>query len=122
LKSCDLGNVGVILEAILRSGDLDRRIFIQDFSSSQNASGEEIKTWSTTSTVWAKKIPKSVAEKFQTEQEFATADLVFQVRNIPSITVKSRIVYSSENYDILGTQEVKRSEGWLIFVKWRDNG
>lgn len=106
----------------MRSGKLDRRITIQALTVTPNIEGAGIDSWSAGTTVWADKIPKTVSEAFQNQQELATADLVFRVRNISGITETSRVVYNSKNYDIIGIQEIERNQGFDLFVKWQDNG
>jgi len=106
----------------MRIGKLDRRITIQALTVTANSEGAGIESWSAGTTVWASKIPKTVTESFQGQQELATADLVFRVRNISSITETSRVVYDSKNYDIIGIQEIQRNQGFDLFVRWQDNG
>jgi len=98
-------------------GDLDRRIIIQNYTSSVDAHGQPIQTWTNFATVWAGVNFKGGSEGFMAEKLTATADLTFTIRYITGIDEKSRIVYNSVNYDIQTIAEVDRKRYLEISAK-----
>jgi SPP1 family predicted phage head-tail adaptor len=104
----------------MRAVDLDRRVTIQTATETVDSHGDVVESWSDLGTYWAKKRPNRVSEDWGEQRELAKADLVFRVRwnsETETIAPKMRLVYDSENYDILGTQEIGREEGLDIFVE-----
>lgn len=107
----------------MRSGKLDRRVRIEQLSTTKNGVGEEIQTWSELSTIWAERSPQGVVQKFNTQQQYAEVDAVFKTRWYPwSDTldpIKHRLKYRDRIYDIQGTEEIGRRDGLMILTKAR---
>lgn len=98
----------------MRSGRLDRRIIIQQFSPASpaiNADGEPSGSWTTLDAVWAEILPLKGTEKMQGQQELAQAEYKFNIRYRGDITPKNRISYSGNIYDILAVLSIGRNKG-----------
>lgn len=93
-------------------GRLDRRITIQTPTETQDSYGEPVITWSDLTTVWASVTPSSsqTGEQFEADQVHAQRASVFRIRFNRNVTEKHRIVYDSDNYDILQIVEGGRRE------------
>jgi SPP1 family predicted phage head-tail adaptor len=114
------------MAAVLAAGRLDRRITLQGFYESQDATGEPIKTWRDlpqTPTVWAQVTPvaltrSSGGQEFQAaDQLVAVADTRFRVRYRRDLSVEHRIVYDGEHYEIASISEIGRREGLEIIAR-----
>jgi len=102
---------------MMKAGDLDRRITIEDQTITNSDSGEEIITWLPLITVWARKIEAKGAERFAGQELFGSAVKTFQIRwSIFSsqITTKHRLIYDGRTYDITDVREIGRREGLEI--------
>lgn len=102
-------------------GNLDRRITIQEKVITTNDYGEEVVTWTDTTTVWASIKYKSGNERTSAEQLVAMNMVVFQVRYLSWLTEEHRIVYRDDNYDILWISEIARKKYMDIQAEKRDN-
>lgn len=102
------------------SREMDRRITIQTNTPTQDASGEQVASWSTLATVWAKIDKSSAAERFINQQVVGEVDMVFQIRYRSDVTDKMRLVYGGQNYNIKGVTEVGRQRGTRIAARLVD--
>lgn len=102
----------------MRSGRLDRRVTIQTLTTTRDAFGQPIETWAELATVWAQRENAGVVERFQANQRFASAEVVFRIRWYPwaeGIDPKTnRAAFEGRTYNILGTEEIGRKEGLHI--------
>jgi SPP1 family predicted phage head-tail adaptor len=102
----------------IQSGQLDRRITIQSKSSSQNAIGESIESWSTFTTLWAKFTPTLGREYFSNDTETtAQATAKFMVRYRTNLTNQMRVVHDSITYEIVSIIEYGKRQGTEILVR-----
>ena len=90
-------------------GSLDRRITIQQNTTTRDAAGQPIDSWADLATVWAEVIPVGGSEIFQAKQTGAEAVAKFRIRYRGDILRKMRVVYDSDNYDIADVAEDRRS-------------
>jgi len=100
----------------MRAGDLRHRVTIQQAVESQNDFGEVITTWQNYKTVWAAIKPLTGREYFASQQVNAEVSVQIQMRYIPGITPKMRIVEGSKVYEIEAVMDVegKRKELQLL--------
>lgn len=106
----------------MRSGQLDKSIIIQAKTATQDASGQEVETWTkihTGATLPAAVISKPGGESFGAEQVIAFGYRMFKIRYRADVTVLNRIVYNGRNYDVLDVREVSRRDGLEIDAKAR---
>jgi SPP1 family predicted phage head-tail adaptor len=83
-----------------QSGQLDRRIVIQGYTTSTDAFGEVVKSFTTLATVWAKVEEKSGKEGEDGNQIVASKKVEFFIRYRSDINEQMRIVYNNETYKI----------------------
>ncbi len=93
-----------------RIGAVDRRITLQMSTSTQNASGEPVESWSDIATVWAQVTVQSVTEQHEDGQDHATAQADFLVRWRSDVNAGDRVLHAGRVYDISGVNEVGRQE------------
>lgn len=97
----------------MQPGTLDRRVTIQQSTSTQDAYGQPIESWSTFVTVWAKKMDVRARERFTSDTELATRTSTFRIYWLDGVDEKMRIVdEDSTVYDIQGIAGNKR-QNWL---------
>lgn len=105
----------------IHAGTLDRSITIQENSQSVDSYGELTgDNWAniaTNPTVRASVMELLGSEKYEEMQLSEKADLKIRIRYRSDLTVRMRIVYESQNYDIYSIQEVGRRVGTDIFAK-----
>ncbi|HYG02109.1 MAG TPA: head-tail adaptor protein [Chryseosolibacter sp.] len=63
-------------------GELDTRIRVESYSTSNHTTtNQEVKTWATLKTIWAKELGPSSREKFEAKQQVAIDETRFLVRS-----------------------------------------
>ena len=93
-------------------GRLNCRISIQARSSTQDAAGQEVETWTTFVTVWASRRDVRGRERFTGEQRYAARSGVYQIRFMAGVHEEMRIVDNGITYRIIGIADNAR-QGWL---------
>lgn len=89
-------------------GFLDRRIQIQQQSTTVDAYGDRTGSWSTLHTVWAALDNKSASSSVIAEQEASINRVTWRVRystDMAAVTTNMRILYGSDVYNILAVTE-----------------
>lgn len=96
-------------------GIMDREITIQRRTLEENEFAERVEVFTDLLTVWAfVEFPVSRTDEQITDGlNLATAPVNFTIRDT-DITVKDRIVYNGENYDIINVAEIGRNNRLLI--------
>lgn len=102
---------------MIGAGRLDRKIIIQRFTTTQDAYGEPIETWVDHITTWANVLPQTGREWFNSQRELSERAARFVFRFEDDVTVKDRISYDGEYWDILNINEINRREGLEIVAK-----
>ncbi len=85
---------------IKQSGQLDRRITIQKFTSSTDTFGQKNKTFLTLASVWAKVHERSGVENEQSDQIIAVKKVDFIIRHRSDLNEQMRIEYNGKTYEI----------------------
>lgn len=96
----------------MKAGRLDRRITIEQPSTSQDSLGEEVTTWSTFATAWADRIDMRGRERFDADQDIATRIATFRLRWLAGVTDEMRIQDEGAAWYVTGVAGDER-EGWL---------
>lgn len=91
-------NIHILM--IDQAGQLDRRITIQTFTTSTDAFGQKVKSFSTLANVWAKVEVKVGKEDEEADAIAATAMVDFFIRYRDDINEQMRIIYNNETYKI----------------------
>lgn len=104
---------------------LDRRITIEQQTSSQDAFGQDTGAWSTFATVWAGKNITSRArnntEGYQSMQNVAERKDFFEIRFLSGLHERMRIITEEgEIYNIVAIEEINRREAQRIFAVNKD--
>lgn len=102
-------NLGQILPTI---AELDTEIQLQAFTTSANSYGELAKTWATYATEKAKREYSATTsgENYEGQVNLSVLRIQFTIRWLPqsTVTVKDRVLYASEYYDIVKIEELGR--------------
>jgi len=104
-----------------QAGQLDRRITLQTFSEATDAFGQEVKSYSTLATVWAKVVEKIGKESEEGDMIAATKKVEFMIRYRTDVNEEMRISYNSNIYKIKAIQSADARKAFLkIVCLWSD--
>lgn len=104
-----------------QAGQLDRRITLQTFSEATDAFGQEVKSYSTLATVWAKVVEKVGKESEEGDIIAATKKVEFMIRYRTDVNEQMRISYNSNIYKIKAIQSADARKAFLkIVCLWSD--
>jgi len=104
-----------------QAGQLDRRITLQTFSETTDAFGQEVKSYSTLATVWAKVVEKVGKESEEGDIIAATKKVEFMIRYRTDVNEQMRISYNSNIYKIKAIQSADARKAFLkIVCLWSD--
>ena len=100
----------------ISAGDLDRLIQLQHGTATNDPeSNEPIRSFATYATVWAKMEFHGATEAEASAREYAEYGLFFTIRWRSDVDPEDRIVFESENYEIIGRpRELGRRHGLKI--------
>ncbi len=98
------------------SARMDRKITIQEPTTTTNDYGEKETTWSELASVWADVKQQSARETWGAGK-IAETEIAFKIRHRTGIDETCRVVYDSINYDITGIREIGRQNGLEIMAK-----
>jgi len=107
----------------MNPGKLDILGTIQyDASTTKNAAGETVASWTTYCTLWLKKMTISAKESVAADQIVAitTEEFMYRTTDDSGITPKMRLSIGSEVYDIIEVSYIDRMYSKLVTTK-RDN-
>ena len=102
-------------------GQLDRRITISSYTAAKDEYGQDVKTFSTLISCWAKVAVMGGSEGQQDQQELSIRNVEFIVRYYSSINESCRITYDSKVYDIVNISEIGRRNYLKIMATLRTN-
>jgi len=101
---------------------LDRRISVETKSTSLDANGDRVDTWTTIlSSIPANVAPTGGKEFIRATRMFETASAVFMIRYRTNITQRDRILYNGRYYNIISIDEMGRKDGLLIVAESLNN-
>jgi len=103
-------------------GHMDRRIALQSTTLTTNDYGQRVASWATYATVWASIKYKGGSEKVTDDQVGSTQTVDFTIRystDVSGVKASHRLVYNSQNYEILYVQEIGRKEGLILVCELR---
>lgn len=92
----------------MAAGNLDRRIVIQQPTFSQDASGQDIPSWTTFATVWAQLTQGAATEDFKEPARRAERSVKFRIRYLAGVTTVMRVVWDGQVYAINDVAEPER--------------
>ena len=102
----------------MRAGDMDRRVTLQRFTTTQDEYGEEIQTWTDLATVFAEVRQQGGQEYLAAATTLAERRVVFFLRWFPGLTVEDRVSYDGLLHNI---KRCARSTGAMASscTRWR---
>ena len=107
----------------MQIGHLDRRVTLQNYSTTRNVYGELIESYSDYRTVWAKVDFTGGSQSDEFDRITAISKVKFFIRNLDlaDLTEKTRISYDSKLYYIQAINEIEGRESFLeIITEQRD--
>lgn len=108
---------------MIGAGKLDRRIALQSAAVTNDPDyNEEVLTWSTYATVWARMehhgSQREWSEGEAAAREYAQFGLFFTIRYRDDVSAEHRIVFEGDTYEIIGRpREVGRREHLKMQVR-----
>ena len=110
----------VVVTIVVNSGDLNKQIIIQKRTKTQNTFNEEINTYTTHLTCWAK-IKQTVSKTDNTEiyennQLQTKTTFEIEIRYNPTIKEDMRIVYGKKTFDILNINNLNQANIKLLIT------
>lgn len=108
------GNIDKVLKPDIAA--LDTIIYLQSFTTAANAYGELDKTWATYATEKArlKWTATGSGEEYDKHINLGVTRIEFTIRWRDSVSLKHRVLYNSEVYDIRKTEELGRRKYLII--------
>ena len=85
---------------MINAGELNQRITLQQKTTTRNAIGEAVVTWSDVATVWAKVMPLRGNAFYTANQEQHVIDARFLIRERAGLNVGMRLLWKGQPYDI----------------------
>ena len=110
-----------MLQSQLNIGRLDRRIVIQELTSTADEYNQPIPTWATLATVWASVKDTSGGEGYQADQLTATRNTVFTIRFRSDVRETMRILYNYRYYNIRAIKYPDRSRSMELTAELLDD-
>ena len=107
----------------MQIGHLDRRVTLQNYSTSANSYGELIESYEDFRTVWAKVDFDGGSQSDEFDRITAISKVKFFIRNLDlaDLTEKTRISYDSKLYYIQAINEIEGRDSFLeIITEQRD--
>lgn len=93
-------------------GSFDQQVTLLEPSPSLDGAGQEIITWHTVATVWARDVPQRGSERFAAQQVIGTAMLLLELREYRAdVTVLWKVRFRGQDWDIHNVRPVGRNEG-----------
>lgn len=99
----------------MTSGQLDDRITIQTLTQT-NTEGSLSESYATLATVWAQIMSAKGSEALQAAQVRANRVIRVKIRYRSDVGVKDRVVWMSENYNVVDVDRSARREGYLYLT------
>lgn len=88
--------------ASISAGELDRKIDLQSFATSNNDYNEVVQAWATYASVWAKMEFHTATEGEASGRQFADMGLYFTIRHRTDLDPSHQIIFESKTYRIIG--------------------
>jgi hypothetical protein len=85
----------------MRAGDLRSRVVLQSMTTSTDAIGNPVKTWSNVSTEWADVQAQDGTEAIQSGQVNARQALVVRIRYRAGVVPTMRLIHAGRPYEIM---------------------
>lgn len=98
-----------------QTGKLDRRLTLQTLTTTRGAEGGIVETWADLATVWAERLEETSREYRAAGARHTDISRVFRIRHRAGLgSGANRVVYESQEYDLIGVREEGRKEGLIL--------
>jgi SPP1 family predicted phage head-tail adaptor len=94
---------------VIRAGLLSHTITLQRATETVSAAGTVAETWADFATVRAELVTLSFADAGMAYGEAAKGALVFRIRHFHGLTVRDRVLYRGQAYEITNLAELGRT-------------
>ncbi len=84
----------------IHAGKLNRRITVQQRSTTQDAIGQPVATWTTLETLWASILTLGGMEAIKAGAEAAVVKASIRIRRRTDITTAMRVMHGAATYEI----------------------
>ncbi len=105
---------------MINAQSFDIPITIQVSSSTTNDYNESVKTWSTQTTLWARRRYKALGESERAKQLTSTQELMLECR-YSAIDTAMRLLMEGETYQITKVEPLGRKEAMVITAIKKDS-
>ena len=104
----------------MKIGSLRHRVTIESQTTTQDAYGGEVITWSEVATVWAAVEPLSGREFMDGRRQEAEINTRIRIRYRSGLLPGMRVTWGDHTYDIEAVieRESRRREIWLMCREW----
>ncbi len=102
---------------MIPTGDMDRRIVIQQVTVTKDSSLAPIESWTQFAKVWAKKQDFQQAVIRPDSEDTTVSRTRWTIRYLPNLLNTYRVSWQGQIYRIIGTSEVGRQEGIEILTE-----
>jgi SPP1 family predicted phage head-tail adaptor len=97
-------------------GSLRHRIELQELTLAQNTLKEDVPTYTTVATVWARLENKSGRESFTAQQVNATSVAKFTIRYYAGLTTRHRIKFGTRTFNIFDVNDDDERHEFMIVM------
>ncbi|MBS0506844.1 MAG: phage head closure protein [Proteobacteria bacterium] len=100
----------------MKAGDLDQRVTVERYTSTEDELGQPIQSWAPLFTCWAAVEPLTGREYLaaQAAQSEVTARVTMRYR--PGITAQDRVIHDGTTYNIVSVIDVRSERKELILM------
>ncbi len=105
----------------IRSGQLRKRIVIQEKTVTRDATNDEVITWGTFGSRWAKFRALRGRELFEAQQLNASIDTEFSCRFLAGVTAEMRVLLGSRIFPIVSPPIDPDGRGRELILLTREN-
>ena len=101
--------------------NLDRRLELYQETTSRNNSGQYVKAYELTDTVWGALNPLVSTETFEANQKYGYAVVQFVIRYNTAVKHSWQLKHNGDKYNVLGVLHNNRRVYTTLVCKIRDN-
>lgn len=99
----------------MRAGDLDQRVTVERFTSTQDELGQPIESWAPLFTCWAAVEPLTGREYLAAQAAVSEVTARIRMRFRPWMTAQDRVIHNGTTYGIESLVDV-RSGNWELVL------
>jgi SPP1 family predicted phage head-tail adaptor len=99
---------------VINAGQYTERLTIEAPSSSVDALGQRVETWSTVVTVWGRALPQRGREQFAAGQMGEQSPVFFEIRYRTGITRNMRVVWNGAPYALVADPVQINGQKWAL--------